>query len=346
VSSTFHFASKRSAFRRLRRTLCGALITTLGLFCLSRPASAQTATSDIVASIQGNDLSINDEPLVAASTLVSVENGNVVTVHSGEARMRLADGGEVSVCGPAKFTVLANSEGAITLALDFGRMHVDLPASVKLRVLTPAIVATPVDINGGKRDIVVGLDQNDSLCVLAALGAVQLEQQFSGQRMIVPESGDFSLQNGQLAPVADTGGSCKCAAVPQAVPGRASGTETASTFPAPADTHPVAPPSQQQAANPPSLAQPANQIELPPMVYSSAVPSPPNVPTEETAALVREIRDDPDWEFTGSVEAPDFARAMSRALGEGGEPSESHRSTESAKKPGGFWASLKRFLIG
>lgn len=346
MSSTFHFASKRLAFRCLRRTLCGALTATLGLFCLTCTAPAQPTTPDIVAHIQGNDLSINDQPLVAASTLVSVENGNVVTVHSGEASMRLANGGEVSVCGPAKFTVLANSDGAITLALDFGRVHVNLPGSIDLRVLTPAIVATPIDINGGKRDIVVGLDQNDSLCVLAAAGAVRLEQQFSGQRMIVPESGDFSLQSGQLVPVTDTGGSCKCAAAPQTAPEQTFGTDTASTFPTPAGTHSFASPFQQQVANAPLLAPSENRIDLPAMAYSSAAPSPPTVPTEETAALVRKIRDDPDWEFTGSVSAPDFARAMSRALGESDEPAELHHSTESAKKPGGFWASLKRLLIG
>jgi hypothetical protein len=342
--------------------------------------AGQNAPAEIVAHIQGGDISINGEMLTKASTLASVANGNVVTVHSGEATLQLIDGGEVSVCGPAKFTVLASAD-AITLALDFGRMHVDLPASVSLRVLTPSIVATPIDIQGGKRDLVVGLDQDDSMCVLAATGAVQLEQQFSGERLIVPESGDFSLQSGQLVPVADTGQNCKCAAVPQILPATPSGSapETASETPPltvpqgvmssdaspqqavapqqeasvgvgllarPNDSHPVPPEKQESAVavQPPDNA-PVYKIILPPMVFSASSPAPPNVPTEETALLIREVHADPNWEFTGRVETPEFAKAMSQALGEAGPSAQSTNSTMQ-KKPGGFWSSLKRIFIG
>ena len=347
----FHFAAGGFLARTLRAALCVAALLCAALVCRAR-AGAQTSTSDIVARIQGSDLSVNDQMLTRASTLVSVANGNVVTVHSGEASMRLIDGGEVSVCGPARFTVLANADGAITLALDFGRMHVELPATVSLRVLTPMIVATPIEIEGGKRDVIVGLDQNNSLCVLAATGAVQLEQQFSGQRMIVPQSGDFSLQNGQLAPLVDTGDSCKCATVPMITPGQPSGAapETAVTIPPTADTHPVPQPAQQEIAQAPAVNAPAYKIDLPPMVYSSAMPTPPDVPTEETAALIREVRDEPDWEFTGHVETPDFAHEMSRALGESGGASDSAKPANDGgaaqKKSSGFWATLKHLFIG
>ncbi len=347
----FHFAAGGFWARILPGTMCAAALLSAAVVCPPAYATAQTVSSDVVARIQGSDISINGQMLVPVSTLVSVANGNVVTVHSGEASMRLIDGGEVSICGPAKFTVLANADGAITLALDFGRMHVELPASVSLRVLTPMIVATPIEIEGGKRDVIVGLDENNSLCVLAATGAVQLEQQFSGQRMIVPQSSDFSLQNGQLVPVVDVGGSCKCAQVPMITPGQPSGrtTETAMAIPPAGDTHPVARPQEPKIAEAPAAAAPADKIELPPMVYSSAMPSPPDVPTEETAALIREVHDQADWEFTGRVEAPDFARAMSRALGVSGESSDSEKAASDSgaeKKSGGFWATLKRFFIG
>lgn len=349
----FHFAAGRFLSGKLRGALCVAALLAPILVCPASRAAGQTSTSDIIAHIQGSNISINGQMLTPVSTLVSVANGNVVTVHSGEASMRLIDGGEVSVCGPARFTVLANADGAITLALDFGRMHVELPTTVSLRVLTPMIVATPIEIEGGKRDVIVGLDQNNSLCVLAATGAVQLEQQFSGQRMIVPQSSDFSLQNGQLVPVVDVGSSCTCAQVPMVTPGQPSGPalETAMAIPLAADTHPVAHPAEQQIAQPPAVATPAYKIELPPMVYSSARPTPPDVPTEETAALIREVHDQADWEFTGRVEAPDFARAMSRALGESGatNDSDSGKSANDAgdqKKSGGFWAALKHLFIG
>ena len=343
----FHFAAGRFLSGKLRGALCVAALLAPILVCPASRAAGQTSTSDIIAHIQGSNISINGQMLTPVSTLVSVANGNVVTVHSGEASMRLIDGGEVSVCGPARFTVLANADGAITLALDFGRMHVELPTTVSLRVLTPMIVATPIEIEGGKRDVIVGLDQNNSLCVLAATGAVQLEQQFSGQRMIVPQSSDFSLQNGQLVPVVDVGSSCKCAQVPMVTPGQASGpaSETAVAIPLTADTHRV------MVAQSPTIAGPPYKLELPPMVYSSARPTPPDVPTEETAALIREVHDQADWEFTGRVEAPDFARAMSRALGESGatNDSDSGKSANDAgdqKKSGGFWAALKHLFIG
>lgn len=350
MSSHFHFAPGGFFSRTLRGGLCAAALLALACVCLSIRADQSSSAADIVAHIEGNDLSINDQMLTRASTVVSVANGNVVTVHSGEASMQLIDGGEVSICGPAKFTVLANSDGAITLALDFGRMHVDLPASVNLRVLTPTIVATPIDIEGGKRDIIVGLDQNDSLCVLATVGAVQLEQQFSGQRLIIPEAGDFSLQGGQLVPVVDAGQSCQCAAVPQVTPAEPPiAPETAVEIPPPNAAHPVAQEAQQQIVQAPPVDAPVYKIDLPPMVYSSAAPSPPDVPTQETAILIREVHDDPDWEFTGRVETPDFARAMSKALGVSGAPPDSSTTPNSApaqKKSSGFWASLKHLFIG
>ena len=349
VSSSFHFVPRELLSPDLRDAVWIAMLLAAALLCPSTCA-AQDSPANIIAHIQGNDVSLNDQMLIRASTFASVANGNVVTVHSGEATMRLVDGGEISICGPAKFTVLANSDGAITLALDFGRMHADLPASIDLRVLTPAIVATPIDIAGGKRDITVGLDQNDSLCVLATLGAVQLEQQFSGQRMMVPESADFSLQSGQLIPIADMGGSCQCA-LPQIVPAGPAdqATETAVEIPPPSVAHPVAPDSRQQPVEPPAVAAPVERIDLP-LVYSSALPPHPDVPTPETAALIRDIHDDPDWEFTGRVAAPDFARAMSRALGVSGSAPVPQTSASSSgatqRKSRGFWASLKHWFVG
>ena len=125
--------------------------------------------------------------------------------------MTLSAGGQMDICGPAKFTVL-ESGGAITLALNFGRMHVQIPATTSLRIYTPTIIATPLDIGGAVRDINVGLDLNDSLCVVSTGGAVRLEQQFSGEGLIVPQAGEFFLEGGNLVPVVGAPGSCECVA--------------------------------------------------------------------------------------------------------------------------------------
>jgi hypothetical protein len=178
---------------------------------------AQQTPPGTVGRIEGADISVdggtaagNGSTLDAASIFVA--SGSVVTVHSGKARMTLIAGGQIDICGPAKFTLLQSSD-AITLALSFGRMHVQLPASTALRIFTPTIIATPIGIDAGPRDITVGLDASDSLCVLAASGALRLEQQFTGEGLIVPQSGEFFLSEGKLVPVAGTPGTCQCAAL-------------------------------------------------------------------------------------------------------------------------------------
>ncbi len=183
-------------------------------------------TSAAIGRVEGNDISV--EGGAAASGAgnnglpnmgngggqpgsFAVSSGSVVTVHVGQARMTLTAGGQIDICGPAKFTVL-ESRGAITLALNFGRMHVEIPATTSLRIYTPTIIATPLDIGGAVRDVNVGLDLNDSLCVVSTGGAVRLEQQFSGEGLIVPQAGEFFLEGGNLVPVVGAPGSCECVA--------------------------------------------------------------------------------------------------------------------------------------
>ena len=178
------------------------------------PAQQTQPPAGTIGRVEGNDVSIETGGIAADGTTTSgrsmfVTNGSIITVHSGQARMTLLGGGEVDVCGPAKFTVL-QSGAAITLALNFGRMRVQLPAAAQLRIFTPTIIATPIDIGGGPRDFTVGLDLNDSLCVVATSGALRLEHQFTGEGLIVPQAGEFFLAAGKLLPVAGVAGSCQC----------------------------------------------------------------------------------------------------------------------------------------
>ena len=84
--------------------------------------------------MEGGSAAANATPTTAPSMFVA--NGSVITVHSGQARLTLVGGGEVDICGPAKFTLLQSGH-AITLALNFGRMRVQLPATTQLRIFTP-----------------------------------------------------------------------------------------------------------------------------------------------------------------------------------------------------------------
>ena len=98
---------------------------------------AQNAPPGAVGRVQGQDISVESGTAANNGTARSapgiyVVNGSVVTVHSAKARMTLFAGGKVDICGPAKFTVLLSGD-AITLALNFGRVRVSLPAKTTLR---------------------------------------------------------------------------------------------------------------------------------------------------------------------------------------------------------------------
>lgn len=338
------------------RLLTGFLLGTVLLG--PRVAQAQQPPPpSAVARVEGGDISIESGTAAANGTATAapsiyVANGSVVTVHSGPARMTLFAGGEVDICGPAKLTVLQSS-GAITLALNFGRVRVQLPPDVSLRVFTPSMVATPLEITGGARDISVGLSLDDSLCVLATSGAIQIEHQFSGEKLIVPQAGEFFLSAGKLLPVAGAAGSCQCdirqprEAPPSASPPPEFATTPAlqglpQTLPQPADApaaekppeqpdnqrsveysvlaraneaHPVEPPARATTpAVPPSEAPVYTMVA--PLVFSASAPVPPDDPTPDMILLIREARVMPEWEFSGRVEAPELVRAVQRALGE------------------------------
>jgi hypothetical protein len=377
-------------------------------------ARAQGARLPVVAHVEGTDISCESGTpetgqYSTVGTRLDVSDGTVVTVHSGQALLTLVAGGQVDICGPAKLTVLL-SGNAITLALNFGRVRVELPAKTDLRIFTPTLIGTPLDISGGARDVTVGLSLDDSLCVLASSGAIQLEHQFTGEKMIVPQAGEFFLNAGKLVPVAGTPGSCKCSAngpaspsippspqfatagPPPAIAPAASGSAPGSApaavevTPAPAEKaveyaqleraneeHPVAPALKNERPDAPPSSIPAYTAVLPALTYNAGGPAPPPASSSDMVLLVREARVSPDWEFSGHVEPPEFAKAMQHALGEGDPAAKKSPAAGAAmaenenpkagasaadnetasmdepapkKRHGGFWASLKRVFGG
>lgn len=278
--AVFTVARPHILYLRLLSLLAHALF----IFVFPAAPALRAQQGAAVGRVEGNDISV--EGGAGAATLGNglptasnagglpgsfvVSNGSVVTVHVGQARMALAAGGQVDICGPAKFTVL-ESGGAITLALNFGRMHVQIPASTSLRIYTPTIVATPLDIGGAVRDISIGLDLNDSLCVVSTGGAVRLEQQFSGEGLIVPQAGEFFLEGGNLVPVVGAPGSCECVAqLARAAPPPPLRIEP--SRPEPAQKNPIVP------IAPPPVAQ--AQPEIAPLNVAVAEPVAPRYRVE------------------------------------------------------------------
>ncbi len=349
---------------------------------------AQQMPAGAIGQVEGNDISVESgAPAGAAAANPApggyVFNGSIVTVHDGKARLILAVGGEVDVCGPAKLTLL-ESGGAITLALDFGRIHLQLLRGTSLRIFTPTIIATPLDIGGEARDITAGLDMNDSLCVLATSGAIRLEQQFTGEGIVVPQAGEFFLNSGKLVPIAGAPGSCACTAMhaqlapppqipvlgvsssarleppPQPAESAPATATPVQKSPEPApepevqlrvlaqadDIHPIVPPAKDAAPPPvPPDAMPQYKIIMPPLGFSASSPTPPAGPPMDAVLLVRTVHVEPEYEFTGHVEAP---RMASLDQGNASSPAaqSAKNSNSSGNKKEGFWARLKRAFGG
>jgi hypothetical protein len=358
-----------------------ALIVSCALFAsLAKPA--QNAPPTTVGRVEGLDVTVDGGTSAGNGSLsgapsIYVVNGGVVTVHSGQAQLKLVEGGKIDICGPAKFTLL-QSGPAITLALNFGRLHVELPRSTTLQIFTPTIIATPLDIRGGMRDITVGLDTNDSLCVRAATGALQLEHQFTGEKIVVPQDGEFSLAEGKLLPVAGAPGGCACpemqarAARPSqqlaeegvtapvinpgmlppipAVP--SSATKTPPPFEPAVGVSVLASSEESKAAAaktknlPPPLpaeSMPEYTAIMPPLTFFSVSPAPPPDAGPETILLVRVAHVFPYWEFSGHVDAPPMEGA---SVGTNLPKSPNQSTQSSGKQKGGFWSALKRFFGG
>jgi hypothetical protein len=334
----------------------------------SKPAQDSAAKPVQVARISGADISVANGPSAAAASL-PVTSGNVVTVHSGQAHLNLESGGELGVCGPAKFQLL-QSGNAMTIALQFGRIHVRLSGSFPLVIYTPFFQATPSALPEGQRDATVGLEPNGAFCARAEQGGLQIQQQLTGESLIVPQPQEVFFAGGDTKPVRNLSG-CTCALKSSAsVPPPAVPPETASpnTPPAPRQTpapprpntgevaapgnKPVStaeagsestPPSPQVSAQtqatwaaPPAVAPPEVRVVMPALSFNADSPKSPLNPTPGEILLVREVRVLPEYVFTGRVAA---ARSQSDS-----KPLSSPPVVQPQGEKPGFWTRLKRLF--
>jgi len=373
-----NFQIRRAAWASMgaKRCLTAACLLAILASVLCGAARAQNSPAQPIGRIQGLDVSVDGGTAASVATAdeipsINVSNGSVVTVHSGKARLTLLSGGQVDVCGPAKFTLLTSGND-ITLALNFGRLHVQLPANTSLRIFSPTIIATPIDINGGSRDVTVGLDLDDSLCVLATSGAIQLQNQFSGEKLIVPQAGEFFLNGGTLQPVAAKPGSCGCTpmethapppaparipefaradsaqpTVSEVPPASTRAAEARSDVPSPQAvvqpgavfvipvypnaSHPIPAPHDDAPGQAPPVGETLRGDVTPALAFMASAPPAPTEAQTEMMLLVTEAHESPDWEFDGHVDAPAFVAAMQRALGE--SPASAAKIGEGDAKP-------------
>jgi hypothetical protein len=142
-------------------------------------------------------------------TTALLASGSDLTLRSGEAKIDLPEGGEIFLCGPAHLSLL-KSGVAITIALDYGQVHLRGSATAQVIVYSPLLIVTPAPIGTRETDLTVGLDQKAELCIMALSGAVRVEEQFSGQSLVVPQGGDIQIEGGELRTLRNGARTCSC----------------------------------------------------------------------------------------------------------------------------------------
>jgi hypothetical protein len=194
---------------RLAKLLPGLTL----LAALLLPSFAQAdKPADAIGSIEGEAISVEGPmsvDVVKGQVRTILRSGSDVRVKAGQARVDLIEGGYILICGPAHFSLL-KSGGSITLALDSGTIHAQFGSEISLTIYTAQIQAHPISIGNGVDDLLVGLDGAGTLCIRANRGAIRVEQQLTGQSVIVPQTGDITLANGQLETLQTTPGRCVC----------------------------------------------------------------------------------------------------------------------------------------
>jgi hypothetical protein len=232
-----------------------------------------------------------------------LRSGSDVRVKSGAARIDLVEGGQISICGPAHLSVL-KSGGSLTIALDTGTIHVHIERDLALTIYTPQIQAQTVAIGDGSRDVLVGFDASGAMCIRANRGAIRLEQQLTGQSVLIPQAGDVLILNGQLENLRTSAGHCACdlqtAKAPPPPQPEVSQLATAEEMRKQvAEAKPNAPPATLESR--PAKEEPVYQVFMPPLIYDANAKVQPEV-DPRMIILVRRVRVRPTLIFQGRVE--------------------------------------------
>lgn len=293
-----------------RGTLAFLAAGLAGLVCSSAPAAkADDPPSDAVGTIDGAAIAVSGPlrvEIVRGFVRTMLRSGSEVRVRSGTARLELQEGGFLSICGPAHFSVLKSGK-MLTVALDTGSVHAYMEHGAALTIYTPQILVQTVAIGGGPQDTLVGFDEAGALCIRAHRGAVRVEQQLTGQSVIVPQSAGILIVAGQLDSLRDGGDRCSCdvqltkyaPAPPVVATPETPGAEQAAALPRQpqaGDSH--APASRLDT---PEQEQPIYQVFMPPLVYDAKAKVQPEF-DPKMIVLVRRARVRPALIFQGRVE--------------------------------------------
>jgi hypothetical protein len=358
-----------------------AMMAAFAALALLAPLPLHAQASAAIGTLAGHDASVEHPAPGAANNTegTPVGNGSVIVVHSVKAHLQLTAGDAISICGPAKFTIL-QSGNALTLALEFGSLHISLQnTATPLGVYTPFFTALPQSTEDGSPEFIIGLDANGIFCARAIHGGVKLEQQLTGHSLVVPEPSETFLHGGDITPLRDPPGHCECvvtladvtpaAALPRdhanAAPaaGQASTTSASSEAPSGTPAKAAPPAAVPDSAAAPSFPKPmptpeppitpspspsanstspsgATKVVIPALAFDYASRNTVMATDPDAAALLEESRVSPGWVFNGHV-------------GKGSNPaaasdSHSHATTQSppVQTHESFWSKLKHLFGG
>ena len=301
-------------------------------------------SGDSVGTIEGDSISV-EGPMsiesVRGQVKTMLRSGSDVHVKSGQARIDLLEGGSISICGPAHFSVLKSS-GSLTVALDSGTIHAHIEGSLSLTVYTAQIQARSLAIGGGALDILAGLDLSGAMCIRASKGAVRVEQQLTGQSVLIPQSGDVTIANGQLESLHDSPGRCVCEMMPTTIPSAVS--TQVSGLASTEELKKASPPKPAPAvaADPPQKSnEPVYQVFMPPLHYDASAKTQPEY-DPKLIVLVRRARVRPTLIFQGKVEGDPLVAQV--ALPQ--PPFPNSAKADAAKKPedDSTWNRVRSFF--
>src|SRR4029077_5131622 len=216
--SILKFVCGTSYINNWKRAIFWAWLPLISLLiCQPETAAAQAASpnpparKEVIGRLAGDDVSVAGAigyDTENGRTTALLTSGSDLTLRSGQAKIDLPDGGDIILCGPAHLSIL-KSGPAMTIALDYGQVHLQVSATAQVTIYSPLLVVTPEAIGDRQRDLTIGLDQKGKLCVTALSGATRIQEQFSGESVIVPQGGDVEIDGGDLHAL--RGGARRCA---------------------------------------------------------------------------------------------------------------------------------------
>ena len=283
--------------------LCAALFT-------AAAARPDNPADDTVGTIEGEAIALQGPmtvEVVHGQIKTVLRSGNDIRVKSGQARLDLVEGGQIAICGPAHLSVL-KSGGSLTLALDSGTIHAHIEHRPALTIYTAQIQAKPIAIGDAAQDALIGFDAPGTMCVRATSGAIRLEQQLTGQSVIVPQGGDIILNDGKLEGLQNTAGRCACdlqAAKGDPPPPEISRVATPEEIQQRDAEAKKTPPAPEKPAAP--KEEPVYQVFMPPLAYDAHAAVQRDNFDPKLILLVRRVRVRPTLIFQGRVEGSPVA---------------------------------------